>query len=95
MTILIYEYDYVVEATGEPIEPPQKRTASIALDAAFALRPATRAIRITTTADCFIRISADGAAATSADTPLATGDVLQAPLATLHTGGGVQVYATA
>lgn len=95
MTILIYEYDYVVPETGEPLEPPQKRTAGLALDAAFSLRPATRAVRITTTADCYIRLSTDGAAATTADTPLATGDVLQAPLTVLHTGGAVQVYATA
>lgn len=94
MTILVYEYDYVVPATGEPLEPPQKRTAGVALDAAFSLRASTRAVRITTTADCYIRLSVDGSAATSADTPLAAGDVLQAPLATLHTGGGVQVYAT-
>ena len=95
MTILVYEYDYIIDLTGEPLEPPQKRTAGVALDAAFGLSPSTRAIRITTTADCYVRVSRNGAAATSADTPLATGDVLQAPVAKMHDGSGVQVYATA
>lgn len=94
MTILVYEYDYIIPATGEPVEPPQKRTAGLSLNAAFGLSASTRAIRITTTADCYIRISIDGSAATTADTPLAAGDVLQAPIAAQHDGRGVQVYAT-
>lgn len=80
MTILLYEFDEVVEATGEPLEPPSRRRAGLALDTVVGLAQSTRAVRITTTADCYIRFSADGSAATSADTPLAAGDVLQAPV---------------
>jgi hypothetical protein len=79
MAYTIYEYD-TVAMTGEPVQPPSVRTASQASGAAFQLANGTRYVAIVAGADMYLRISDDGATATTADHFISAGETKGFPV---------------
>lgn len=75
-------YEYQAHRDGQPVEPAKVRTASKALGAAHALAAGTRYVVVVPDADMYLRISAAGTAATSADYKLAAGDARGFPVDT-------------
>jgi len=72
MAFTIYEFSNVTQ-WGEPIQPPQTRTASHATGSAFKLAAETKYVAVVPDADMHLRISDDGTAGTTADYALETG----------------------
>lgn len=71
MAFTLFEYPNVVE--GQPVEPPGKRTACTP-GTPYTLAPSTRYAAVVSDADLYLRISVDGAAATTADHFLPAGE---------------------
>ena len=90
MAYTIYEYPNVID--GQPVQPPSVRTGGCTPGYAYPLVGGTEYVAVVSDADIYLRLSLDGAAATSADHKLSAGQSYGFPVST---GSGAKLNATA
>lgn len=72
MAFTLYEYPNVLD--GQPQQPPGKRTAGLSVSTVYTLDKTTQFAAVVSDADIYLRISVDGAEATSGDYKLKAGE---------------------